>query len=105
MNDLVKDLWSKKLNEHLENQMAIFDSLNAIRRTEEALKMNEKILQVREKIKNTSVEELAEILVALEERIIDHEKTIEYQREKIQSLDKIRDIIQSEYGLTDYYDD
>ena len=102
MKDLQNKIWSKAIQENLEAQMEILNSVRSLRLIEETEKMNQQIIKAREEIKNLSVEELAEILVAFENKTDEQERIIKNLKESLQSLEKIRDIIISEYGLEEY---
>ena len=102
MKDLQNEIWSKVIQERFEKQTEMLTTLNKIRLVEETEKINKQIIKAREEIKKLSTEQLAEILVAFENKTDEQEKIIKNLEESLQSLEKIRDIIISEYGLEEY---
>ena len=102
MNELIQKVWAKKITEQLERNTKILSSLTQERQREELVKMNKRIVEARDQIKEMTIEELAEILVAFENKVDEQEKAIKRQDEQIKNLDKIKDIIVEEYGLYEY---
>ena len=102
MNELIQKVWAKKITEQLERNTKILSSLTQERQREELAKMNKRIVEARDQIKEMTIEELAEILVAFENKVDEQEKAIKRQDEQIKNLDKIKDIIVEEYGLYEY---
>lgn len=102
MNNIISEVWKKAITENLEKQTKFLEHLNQERLKKESVKINKRISEAREQIKNMTTEELAEILVAFENKVDEQEKTIKNLKESIKSLDKIKDIIISEYGLEEY---
>ena len=102
MNNFTQEIWRKKLTETLEAQTEFLKQLNQERLRKEAAKINKRILEAREQIKNMTAEELAEILVAFENKTDEQENIIKDLKKSIKSLDKIKNIIIREYGLEEY---
>ncbi len=102
MNDLIKEIWAKQINEHFERNTKLLKSLAQERQREELSKMNKRIVEAREQIKEMTAEELAEILVAFENKVDQQETIIKNQKEQIEVLDKIKDLIAEEYGLYEW---
>ena len=102
MNNLSNEIWNKAIQERFEAQTEMLITLSKLRRLEEMTKENEQITKAKEEIEKLSTDELAEILVALENKTQKQEKRIKNLEESLESLEKIRDIIISEYGLDEY---
>ena len=102
MNNFIEEVWKKTITEHFEKQTKFLEHLNQERLKKESVKINKRISEAREQIKNMTTEELAEILVAFENKVDEQENTIKNLKESLESLDKIKDIIISEYRLEEY---
>lgn len=102
MKELQNEIWNKAIQERFEEQTEMLITLSRLRKLEEMTKENEQIKKAKEEIEKLSTEELAEILVALENKTKKQEKIIKNLEESLQSLEKIRDIIISEYGIDEY---
>lgn len=102
MNSFVEEVWKRTITENLEKQAKFLEHLNHERLKKESVKINKRISEAREQIKNMTTEELAEVLVAFENKTDEQENTIKSLKESLKSLDKIKNIIISEYRLEEY---
>lgn len=101
MNEFANKIWQKAIQEDLEDRFAFIEEHVKLREKQVKEEIKARAEQLEKELAEKSIKEIAEEMATLERKNQVQKLSLEMKTERLKSLDKIRDIILEEYGLSD----
>ena len=101
MNEFANKIWEKAVQEDLEDRFAFIEECVKLREKQVKEEIKARAEQLEKELAEKNIKEIAEEMATLERKNQVQKLSLEMKTERLKSLDKIRDIILEEYGLSD----